>query len=90
MQLINDCIGLGHARAVWDFTTGDARRFCDRMELAIDAIRCAKLALERGIGGPLFEASAYLMKHPPKQMRDTDGKRFKSASVNIVGRSTMP
>jgi intracellular sulfur oxidation DsrE/DsrF family protein len=38
VQLINDCIGLGHARAVWDFTTGDARRFCDRMELAIDAV----------------------------------------------------
>jgi intracellular sulfur oxidation DsrE/DsrF family protein len=36
--LINDCIGLGHARAVWDFTTGDARRFCDRLELAIDAV----------------------------------------------------
>jgi intracellular sulfur oxidation DsrE/DsrF family protein len=36
--LINDCIGLRHARAVWDFTTGDARRFCDRLELAIDAV----------------------------------------------------
>jgi intracellular sulfur oxidation DsrE/DsrF family protein len=36
--LINDCTGLRHARAVWDFTTGDARRFCDRLELAIDAV----------------------------------------------------
>jgi myo-inositol-1-phosphate synthase len=42
--------------------------------VAIDAIRLAKLALERGIGGPLIEASAYLMKHPPQQMRDTDAR----------------
>ena len=38
VRLINDCTGLRHARAVWDFTTGDARRFCDRLELAIDAV----------------------------------------------------
>jgi intracellular sulfur oxidation DsrE/DsrF family protein len=38
LQLIGDCTGLRHARAVWDFTTGDARRFCDRLELAIDAL----------------------------------------------------
>jgi myo-inositol-1-phosphate synthase len=42
--------------------------------VAIDAIRLAKLALDRKIGGPLYEASAYLMKHPPKQMRDTDAR----------------
>ena len=34
---IGDCAGLAHARAVWDFTTGDARRFRDRLELVIDA-----------------------------------------------------
>jgi myo-inositol-1-phosphate synthase len=43
--------------------------------VAIDAIRCAKLALDRGIGGPLVEVSACSMKHPPQQMRDTDAKR---------------
>jgi myo-inositol-1-phosphate synthase len=43
--------------------------------VAVDAIRCAKLALDRKIGGPLIEASACSMKHPPQQMRDTDGKR---------------
>lgn len=32
-----DCIGLSHARAVWDVTTGDARRFLDRVGLIIDA-----------------------------------------------------
>jgi myo-inositol-1-phosphate synthase len=36
----------------------------------IDAIRCAKLALDRKIGGPLLGPSAYLMKSPPVQYRD--------------------
>ncbi len=35
---IADCVGLGRAQAVWDFTTGDARRFRDRLELVIDAL----------------------------------------------------
>ncbi len=39
--------------------------------VVIDAVRCAKLALERGIGGPLEAVSAYYMKSPPKQMRDS-------------------
>lgn len=34
---IEDCKGLQNARAVWDFTTGDARRFRDRLELVIDS-----------------------------------------------------
>ncbi len=37
---------------------------------ALDAIRCAKLAKDRGIGGPLLSISAYTMKHPPKQFPD--------------------
>ena len=36
----------------------------------IDAIRCCKLALERGIGGQLTSISAYTMKHPPEQFTD--------------------
>jgi myo-inositol-1-phosphate synthase len=36
----------------------------------IDAVRAAKIALDRGIGGPVVAASAYLMKSPPKQMAD--------------------
>jgi myo-inositol-1-phosphate synthase len=39
--------------------------------VVIDAIRCAKLGLERGIGGTLEAPSAYYMKSPPKQMRDS-------------------
>ena len=38
--------------------------------IVIDAIRLAKIALDRGIGGPIISASAYLMKHPLKQMSD--------------------
>lgn len=40
--------------------------------VAIDSIRCAKLALDRGIGGVLEEPSAFFCKHPPKQISDDD------------------
>jgi len=43
--------------------------------IVIDAVRACKLALDRKIGGPLVEASAYLMKHPPKQMSDSEAKK---------------
>ena len=36
----------------------------------IDAVRAAKIAKDRGIGGPVIPASAYLMKSPPEQMPD--------------------
>jgi myo-inositol-1-phosphate synthase len=36
----------------------------------IDAVRCAKIALDRGIGGPLLGPSAYFMKSPPVQFHD--------------------
>jgi myo-inositol-1-phosphate synthase len=39
--------------------------------VVIDAIRCAKLALERGEAGPLVAPSAYYMKSPPRQFRDS-------------------
>jgi len=42
--------------------------------MAVDAIRCAKLALDRGIGGPLHEISAVCMKRPPRQYRDSDAR----------------
>ena len=38
--------------------------------IVIDAVRIAKLALERGIGGPLIGPSAYFMKSPPEQYPD--------------------
>jgi myo-inositol-1-phosphate synthase len=38
--------------------------------VAIDLIRCAKLAKDRGIGGPIHPAAAYFCKHPPQQLTD--------------------
>lgn len=38
--------------------------------VAIDMARCAKLALDRGLAGPIDAASAYFCKHPAKQMTD--------------------
>ncbi|MBI2578662.1 MAG: inositol-3-phosphate synthase [Candidatus Aenigmarchaeota archaeon] len=37
---------------------------------AIDAVRCCKIALDRGISGPLHSISAYTMKSPPQQFPD--------------------
>jgi len=42
----------------------------------IDAVRCAKLALDRGIGGPLLGPSAYFMKSPPVQYRDEEARHM--------------
>jgi len=38
--------------------------------VVIDAIRCCKLALDRGEGGALIGPSAYFCKHPPEQFSD--------------------
>ena len=40
--------------------------------VAIDAIRCCKLALDRGVSGVLTEPAAYFMKHPPEQYPDDE------------------
>lgn len=42
----------------------------------IDAIRIAKIGLDREIGGPLLSASAYFMKHPPKQFTDDKAREM--------------
>jgi myo-inositol-1-phosphate synthase len=49
--------------------------------VAIDAIRCAKLARDRQLAGPLLAMSAYAMKHPPEQMRDTDALQALEAFI---------
>jgi len=49
--------------------------------VGIDAIRCCKLALDRGIGGPLYSASAYFMKHPPRQFTDDEAYRLTEAFI---------
>ena len=42
----------------------------------IDALRCAKVALDRGIGGPLLGPSAYFMKSPPVQYHDDEAQQM--------------
>ncbi|AKT50879.1 inositol-3-phosphate synthase [Arsenicicoccus sp. oral taxon 190] len=42
--------------------------------IIIDAIRAAKIAKDRGIGGPLLSPAAYLMKSPPEQRPDDEGR----------------
>ncbi len=44
--------------------------------VAIDAIRCCKLAFKRGQGGVLYSPSAYFMKHPPQQFTDDEAYRM--------------
>lgn len=43
--------------------------------VVIDAIRCAKLALDRGLGGALTGPSSYFMKSPPQQFTDYEARR---------------
>lgn len=48
----------------------------------IDAVRCAKLALDRGICGPLIGPSAYFMKTPPKQFKDEIAREMTEAFIH--------
>jgi myo-inositol-1-phosphate synthase len=42
--------------------------------IVIDAVRCARLALDRGLGGPLLGPSGYFMKSPPEQYTDKEAR----------------
>jgi len=44
--------------------------------IVIDAVRCCKLALDRGLSGALEGPSSYFMKSPPVQHRDNEAKRL--------------
>ena len=44
--------------------------------VVVDAIRCCKLAMERGISGALVAPSAYFMKSPPIQYKDDEARRM--------------
>ncbi len=50
--------------------------------VVIDALRCVKLAMDRGIGGALTGPSSYFMKSPPEQFTDTEAKRRTEAFVS--------
>jgi myo-inositol-1-phosphate synthase len=51
--------------------------------IVIDAIRCCKLALDRGEGGVLYSPAAYFMKHPPRQYSDDEA--FYMTEAFILG-----
>jgi myo-inositol-1-phosphate synthase len=57
--------------------------------VVIDAIRCAKLALDRGLSGTLVSASAYFMKSPPKQIPDDDAREGVEAFIAGSDASTL-
>src|SRR5690606_29286586 len=44
--------------------------------VVIDAIRCARLALDRGMAGALEAPSSYFMKSPPRQFTDAEARRL--------------
>jgi myo-inositol-1-phosphate synthase len=50
--------------------------------VSIDAIRCCKLALDRGEVGALTAPSAFLMKHPPQQFTDDHAYRMTEAFID--------
>ena len=49
--------------------------------IIIDAVRAAKIAKDRGLGGPIISASSYLMKSPPVQLPDDEGRRRVEAFI---------
>ena len=49
--------------------------------VVIDALRCAKIARDRKIGGALFGPSAWFMKSPPQQFTDSDAYQRTKAFV---------
>ncbi|RPA64806.1 inositol-3-phosphate synthase [Gordonia oryzae] len=49
--------------------------------IIIDAVRAAKIAKDRGIGGPILPASAYLMKSPPEQVADDIARKQLEAFI---------
>ena len=49
--------------------------------IVIDAVRCAKIALDRGIGGALTGPSSYFMKSPPQQFTDHEARDLVDAFV---------
>jgi myo-inositol-1-phosphate synthase len=52
--------------------------------VVIDAVRCAKLALDRGLSGALEGASAYFMKSPPVQHRDEEARQMVEEFITLT------
>ena len=54
--------------------------------VVIDAIRCCRLALDRGVGGALVGPSAFFCKHPPEQFTDDEAERMTEAFIDAERR----
>lgn len=57
--------------------------------VVIDAVRCTKLALDEGYAGPLEAVSAFYMKHPPVQMRDSEARDLTECFIEEAAHSAM-
>ncbi len=58
--------------------------------VVIDAVRCCKLALDRGLSGAILAPSAYFMKSPPVQMTDDEARQAVEAFIAGEGAKTAP
>jgi myo-inositol-1-phosphate synthase len=74
----NAPINLEYKLEVWDSPNSAG--------IIIDALRACKIAMDRGIGGPILSASSYLMKSPPVQRPDDEGR----AAVEAFIRGDVP
>lgn len=54
--------------------------------VAIDSIRCLKLALDNNLSGPIIEPAAYFQKHPPKQIEDRKARELVEEFIKKYGR----
>lgn len=53
--------------------------------VAIDSIRCLKLALDNNLKGAIIEPAAYFQKHPPKQIEDREARALVEAYIKRYG-----
>lgn len=58
--------------------------------VVIDAVRCARLALDRGIGGPVLAPSSYFMKSPPQQFTDDEARELLEAFIRGDAEALAP
>jgi len=72
-------INLEYKLEVWDAPNSAG--------IIIDAIRAAKIALDRGVGGPILSASSYFMKSPPEQYDDETARAKVEAFIRGEART---
>jgi len=56
--------------------------------VAIDSIRCLKLALDHKLSGPIIEPAAFFQKHPPKQIEDRRARELVEAFIRKYGQKS--